>query len=400
MLYTGYTDMKTPRQKPHGFSLIELMVAMTIGLIIMAGVGTVFFKSKQTYNVQSEFSRLQESGRFALDFMARFVRGAGFAGCASGLSQMTNTLNDKEDMQWNFSTGVEGYEAANTGPGEILTLSNDPQPATSNTAWTTSDGSNPPAAMADGSSDAILPGSDILVARSADDLGVEVADNNQGAQLFATHTGTETNACPDGSNRYSGFCEGDVLMVSDCQKSVAFQITNINVSGGTVNIKHDSSLSDPGNAITSWGGNSGTYSDLDFGEGSEMMKVSTKVFYVGKGVNGPALFLKQGDNDGLEIIEGVESMQILYGEDTSQDNIPNRFVTADNVSDFGNVVAIKISLLLASTEEISHWPVRSDTYLLTGHSAATSVTVNPVDDKRMRRVMSVIVKLRNRGFTL
>lgn len=61
-----------------GFSLVELMIAMLLGLILMIGVINVFLSSSQTYRLQEAMFRVQESGRFALDIMARDLRDAGF----------------------------------------------------------------------------------------------------------------------------------------------------------------------------------------------------------------------------------------------------------------------------------------------------------------------------------
>jgi type IV pilus assembly protein PilW len=387
--------------KQRGVTLVELMIAMAIGLIIMLGVGTVYSNSKKTYRVQEEFSRLQENGRFALDYIARYVRGAGFSGCASGLTNTTNTLNNDTDLEWNFSTGLEGYEAVGTGPNQTITLSANPSPATSGSeaSWKTIGNISIPTSMT-GSADSVVPGSDVLVARSADGNGVNISKNNMSGQVFLDLTTTENGACADGSNKYSGLCDGDILLVSDCKKARVFQATNVQAASIEVNVTH-TNAGTPGNNISSWGGNTAPEDEI-FDTDAEIMKVSTKVFYVGSGVNGPALFMKQADGTGQEIIDGVESLQVLYGEDTdaSPDNIPNRFVTADKVTDFENVVAVKVSILLSSVGELAHRPADTKTYLLTGHSSTTGVTVNPPDEQRMRRVMSMVVKLRNRGFTL
>ena len=60
-----------------GLSMIELMVAITIGLILSAGIIQIFSNSKNTYRVEESLSRVQESGRLALDFIANDVRMAG-----------------------------------------------------------------------------------------------------------------------------------------------------------------------------------------------------------------------------------------------------------------------------------------------------------------------------------
>jgi type IV pilus assembly protein PilW len=66
-----------------GMSLIEIMIALLIGAFLLGGVLQIFLSSKQTYRMQENLSRLQENGRFALDFLARDIREAGYWGCLS-----------------------------------------------------------------------------------------------------------------------------------------------------------------------------------------------------------------------------------------------------------------------------------------------------------------------------
>jgi Tfp pilus assembly protein PilW len=61
-----------------GLSIIELMVALVLGLLLMTGVLQVFLASKQTFATNEAISRLQENGRFGLDFIARSARMAGY----------------------------------------------------------------------------------------------------------------------------------------------------------------------------------------------------------------------------------------------------------------------------------------------------------------------------------
>ncbi|RYZ81289.1 MAG: prepilin-type N-terminal cleavage/methylation domain-containing protein, partial [Moraxellaceae bacterium] len=46
--------------KQKGLSLVELMIAITLGLILMSGVVKVFLNSKSTYSTQQALSRIQE----------------------------------------------------------------------------------------------------------------------------------------------------------------------------------------------------------------------------------------------------------------------------------------------------------------------------------------------------
>lgn len=62
-----------------GFTLVELMIAMTIGLILLLVVGTVFTSSRQVFRIQEDNARIQESGRFAMEVLGRSIKQAGLA---------------------------------------------------------------------------------------------------------------------------------------------------------------------------------------------------------------------------------------------------------------------------------------------------------------------------------
>lgn len=64
--------------KQRGLSIVELLVAVVIGMLLLTGVIQVFFASKQTYSSNEAASRLQENGRFALEFIAQSARHAGY----------------------------------------------------------------------------------------------------------------------------------------------------------------------------------------------------------------------------------------------------------------------------------------------------------------------------------
>ena len=67
-------------KKQLGLTLVELMVAMLVGLLLMAGILKVFSSNQQTYRVTENLSRVQENGRYAIDILTRSVRKAGHAG--------------------------------------------------------------------------------------------------------------------------------------------------------------------------------------------------------------------------------------------------------------------------------------------------------------------------------
>ena len=66
--------------KQHGMSLIELMVAMVIGLLIVFVIMGLFITSNKNYIQDNSYSRMQESGRFAIKFISTDLRMSGFWG--------------------------------------------------------------------------------------------------------------------------------------------------------------------------------------------------------------------------------------------------------------------------------------------------------------------------------
>ena len=70
----------TIRMRQIGVSLIELMVAMVIGLFLILGAVTVFSQSRSTYRTAESVARLQEIGRLAMDVVETDVRMANFWG--------------------------------------------------------------------------------------------------------------------------------------------------------------------------------------------------------------------------------------------------------------------------------------------------------------------------------
>lgn len=66
--------------KQRGFSLAELMIAMTIGLLVTLAVGSLFLTSRQTYRQNDAMAKMQENARFAMELITQDLRHAGFFG--------------------------------------------------------------------------------------------------------------------------------------------------------------------------------------------------------------------------------------------------------------------------------------------------------------------------------
>ena len=396
--------MKLGVSKIYGVTLVEMMIAITISSIVALGISSVYTSSKRSFKLQEEFSRLQENGRFAMNYIARFVRGAGYYGCSSALNTTINNFTNQSE-EFLFQTGIEGYEAAGTAPSDVVSTLDEYPLISNNVADYVSITSSISATLIAKLDP--LPHTDILASRVGENSGIEITENNDSANFRITYTGgLNEGGCGGGQDALSGICPGDPLLISDCKKSLAFMVTDTNPANTPTDptevlILHSgTTLNGQSNVETSFqAGAAGP--EYEFGVGSEIVKMTTKFFYISKGANGPALFVKNGDDAvGTELVEGVENLQVLYGVDSDSDNIPNRFVPADIVTDFSTVTAVRISILLRSIKELPWRTTAQKVRLLGGTSADTATTITPPVDKRLRRTMSITIKLRNRAFSL
>src|SRR4051794_4593776 len=66
-----------------GFGLVELMVALTIGLFIIGGMLAVLSASASTQKTRDRATDVQTTGRYAIDLMKRDIQHAGHLGVTS-----------------------------------------------------------------------------------------------------------------------------------------------------------------------------------------------------------------------------------------------------------------------------------------------------------------------------
>jgi len=104
-----------PRRRQLGLTLIELMVALVLGLVLVGGVMNVFIANKEAYRSTENLTRIQENARTGFDFMARDIREAGQNPCGTPL--VANVIRDSGGdipwwADWNKGTliGVPGTE--------------------------------------------------------------------------------------------------------------------------------------------------------------------------------------------------------------------------------------------------------------------------------------------------
>ncbi|MEX2496948.1 MAG: PilW family protein [Woeseia sp.] len=360
------------RSRQQGVTLVELMVSLLLGLLLTAGIIQVFAGNRITYAFNEGFSRIQENARFSLDHMAYNARMAGYSGCLSDVV-VYNNLDAPDSFRDDIDNGLTGFNANGTGVGENYAAgATDPAPSSDVNAWTPS----LPAQLAN----QVLPGSDVLVIRAiAGDSQELVSPYSDSSQLFVEDP--------------KDFVEGEIMVVTDCQKASVFQLTNVTDTGFGVNLVHSNDGKYvPGNASPTWG------SEQSYGLGAEVARLHTYAFYVGRGAsNRPALFqlrlqLQSGTASGFvpeELVDGVETMQIRYGLDSDADGAINSWIAANAVADWKAIVAVELSLLTRAPEEYGA-ETDSAQYNLGG------TQFDPVDDRRLRQVFSTTIGVRNR----
>src|SRR5688572_9551627 len=110
------------RLRQRGLSLIELMIAITLGLVLMAGVTQMFLSSQTVFHTQQAMSRIQENGRLGMAFMAKDIREAGYMGCLSDPTAIKNDLKTANDFAYRMKVGIEGYTAPLSGSAAGMAL--------------------------------------------------------------------------------------------------------------------------------------------------------------------------------------------------------------------------------------------------------------------------------------
>jgi len=351
-----------------GMTLVELLIAAAIGLILLGGIYQIYVSSITSYRTDDELARLQENGRFAFDFMVPTIRNAGYRGCiAPNLQNLLNAAS-QGSFSINFDNAVEGFEASSA------------------TQWTDSGGTSYTKTSLD-TTFAIaeaLGGSDVLVVRGPDPNFASLAS-----------TQPDTSATLKVPNNSPGIATNDILMTINCPDAAIFAVTNWTASSGT--IAHNTGLAVPGNDFK--------FDDvgMSFPAGSEIIKQVSTVYYVRdkdtSAAFDPGFYRKVGTAAAEELIEGVENMQVLYGVDTDGDNSVDNYRAASAVTNWDQVIAVRVGLLVRSVNEIAKFPDDTKTYSINGtviNPLGNGTPAAPVDDKRLRQVFVTTVGLRNR----
>ncbi len=281
--------------KQQGLTLIELMVALLISLLIMAGLFTVYQSNQRGFRLNDGLTRVQENGRFALDFLSRDIRQAGFP----SRDPNSNVVFPPEFQFFLFTGGLnDAAVVGNPNTSDTLSLRH----GMFGSLTTDCAGAFPvPGDPTQGNSDGLI-------------------DLNQNGKIWSSDGNTTLN------------------------------VYDIQDTGRTNN----------------------------------------------RGLPVFALFC-----NGNEMVEGIENMQVLYGVDTdpnptTRDYVANQYYTfnlipdldGDGVTDWGNIVSLRIALLASSVDEKTNTPSPRTFRLL-------DINIPAFADQKIRRVYTTTILLRN-----
>ena len=348
---------------------------MLVGLILIAGVLSIFISSRQSYGINSAVAQIQEHGRFALDFIRHDTRMAGYMGCGVSGVNFSNQLNSSTSLPYNFNNALTGYEYSGTAPTATYVIpAENPAPVPAGNWSPVLDASLPVAA----GQPYAIPGSDVLAMTMT---------QNAGSPIYITNIPSPTAAVFDVNA--PGLATGDLMVISNCVNTLVLQVTN--VSGGGTTIDHST-----GGSVTP--GNSSKDVAQSF-QGAQIGTGTAVAFFVGESADGtPALFSATTDPskasgfDYQELVPGVENLQLLYGVDTTGSGTPSEYDTADVVNAngyWGQVVSVRVALLLRSDTGAVTLPPTAATYNLLG-----TVIQAPLDT-RLRQVFTATIGVRN-----
>ena len=279
-----------------GFSLVELMISIALGLLVVGATLSIFSTNKQAYRTTENLGRVQEGARIGFELIGNDVRESGGTQCSRGID-VVSILTPSAPMasgdfwsDWNNT--VRGID--NTGPN----------------------------------------GSDTLQLKSGS------------ADMFHVNGHDSTAATIDiNSTQNHNLVAGDIAIICDYREGAIFQVTN--VAGDA--ISHSAGGL---NTISNLGINGANY---NFADHATLSRVNaTEWFVAANGRGGNSLFRNTLRNASMgapeEIAEGVNNMQITYLLDDGADYVTSAFVVP--LARWDDVIAVRIAIVFESQDAI------------------------------------------------
>lgn len=369
------TGMPTIRCK--GFSLVELMIAMGLGLVLTAGMITVFVGNKRSSELNTAMANIQESARYALSAIGADIRVSGYQGCVdvnNGNLQVLANTAPTADLASTATIGSVVVDANNWDPSPVPTF--------------------------------IIPGDNVPVTNTHT-LTLQFANSNSAPLVAAVSAGGFPNPTGDivvSGNDTTGLAAGDLAVIADCDAARLFTVTAVTDNGGgQSSLKHQAGLNSSGSLGKKFGAN-GTLGQV------VVSPFQSNIYYVAdtglENENGDpitalykqSLPYNDAANPPTELIQGVENMRIAFG---IRNNAGSLFYVQPDDPAFNptQVETIRIGLLMVSWERIAK-DDDTNTYVLAGQpidaaEGSADGSTHP-QDKRYRLAFNTTINVRNR----
>lgn len=301
-----------------GIGLVELMIALILGLLLIGGVINLFVTNRAAFRTTEQLSRLQENARTSFELMARSMRDAGGTPCGRDLP-MANVITDAATTWWaNWADGIRGYD----GDQAIGAVSS---------------GTN--------AGDRIA-GTDALFVLSADaNVGSAISSHDTAANQFTLSTAAH------------GLRSGDIGVACDYRQAAIFEISLASSSSNQIGYGGTSGNCTTGLRAPAACGAGTTY---EFQTGGSLMRLSSQIWYVGaNGRGGRSLYrlrlIESGGSPASrteEIAEGIFDMQLSYLSLNAAGALEDAYEEASDIADWSRVVAARIALTLQSSDAV------------------------------------------------
>lgn len=340
--------------RQYGLSLVELLLALALGIVVVTGIVQLFVGNSQTFNVINGQSRMQENARYVMDFVSNAARNAGYLGCAPERANIVRGLrgNWGNIPEFNITQFVEGFDG-NGGGTWSPPLTTLPRTEGGNNFNVHTDGNGI-------DTNEVVEGTDVLVFRTV---------QNPGQRLTAVlqPTGTPVVTAPGGD---PGFDDEAVVFLSDCEQGALVRVTNIaaaadeatltlaTTAAGTV-FENANNVEGPAGFVPF------TLSFLgrSYGEEASVGEVLTTIFFLApsagddnQGNTPNALWQKVGTAAPVELVQGVDDFQVLYGVDsTLNDGVSNanQYMPFDDVPDPNQIVSVRVTVAVNSVDAVT-----------------------------------------------
>lgn len=313
------TARRLRRAASRGFTLIELMVAMLLGLIVIAGVVSVFLANQQVYRTNGALDEVQNETRTAFELMSRDIRSAGMTGCLND-GRVSNVLNNgpnNSGTKWwaNWNNALIGYTTGTTDPA--LTVGTAETNQVSNT--------------------------DSLELIGAENNGESLLSDAEPAGTFTLNETT------------SDLTSGSVVIVCNPDHAAIMQINSYTGgSGSTITFKHATSGS-PGNCSTdlSYPTVCSSTNSYVYVPNSLVSQLSASDWYIGINATGGKSLYRSSlvvSSTGVptptsyEMVRNVTGMTISYLQSGG-----SSYGAASSVTNWSQVTAVKVDLTVQST---------------------------------------------------